>query len=152
MFIKWTAPLCFIFLLSNCDLYTVKNNYNTDIIAGSVVLKPQQCVEFFDFPLIGDFPMKFKNINRQLLSDKLYPPAHYIVSDEGKILKQDTACEIEVLAVLTPKETEESTLEKKTPESNKISDVDSKNIVSDSKEESKVGNTSQEAEDLSPTD
>lgn len=79
------------------QIYTIKNNYKESIIAGSVVLTPTQCVEFLDFPVIGDFPIKFRYKDRELFFEKSYPPAHYIVSEQGEILKQNQACKIEVV-------------------------------------------------------
>jgi len=91
---------CFLCLfLMSCDkrIYTIKNNYTDNIIAGSVVLSPSQCVEFFDFPLIGDFPIKFRYKDREFFSDKSYPRGHYLVSEKAEVLKQDKACKIDVI-------------------------------------------------------
>ncbi len=89
---------CVIFL-GGCGklIYTIQNQYEEKIVAGHVVLNSDQCVEFFDFPWIGDFPIKFRYKNRYLISGKSYPPGHYIISDRGKILKQSKACPIEII-------------------------------------------------------
>ena len=84
--------------LFSCDIYTVKNNYKEDILAGEVVLSTKQCVEFFDFPLIGDFPIRFKYKDpNHLISDKLHPPGHYEISKSGAILKKKSACSIDII-------------------------------------------------------
>lgn len=87
-----------LFFLFGCNnIYTIQNKYKENVIAGSVILSPSQCVEFFDFPLIGDFPIKFRYKNNQLFSRKSYPPAHYVISEKAEIVKQDKACPIEIV-------------------------------------------------------
>ena len=82
--------LCSIFLISCSQrIYTIKNDYRENIVVGDVVLTPSQCVEFFDFPFIGDFPIKLRYKDRQLISDKAYPPAHYMISEQGEIFKAE---------------------------------------------------------------
>ena len=80
-------------------MYTIQNNFKEDIVAGFAVLTPAQCVEFFDFPLIGDFPIKFRYKNHLLISDKTYPASHYIISKEGKIIQKNNACQIDKVGI-----------------------------------------------------
>ena len=83
---------CFFF---GCDVYTVQNGFNERIIAGSFVIMPGQCMEFIDLPLFGDFPIKFKYQNNDLISEKAYPPENYLVSEKADIVEQGTRCKME---------------------------------------------------------
>ena len=78
-----------------CDYYTIQNDYKEDVRAGYVVIKDGQCLEFFDLPFLGDFPLKFRYKDHQLISDKLYSPGHYTVSKTADILKQNQPCELD---------------------------------------------------------
>ena len=91
--------LLFVFLFSGCGqwIYTIHNQYPEDIIAGSVVLTPGQCVEFLDAPLIGDFPIQFRYKGRELFSKQSHPPAHYVISEKGEVVEKNTACPIEIV-------------------------------------------------------
>ena len=95
---KKSFLFCFLFLFA-CDVYTIQNGYKEDVMAGFVVLTPNQnqCVEFFDFPVIGDFPIKFRYKNNELFSKKSYPAANYKISEQGEIIKQDKPCEIDIV-------------------------------------------------------
>ena len=88
---------CFFFILSltACNYYTIQNSYKEDVRAGYVVIKSDQCSEFFDFPVFGDFPLQFRYKDHQLMSDKLYPPGYYQVSSAGDIVKQEKPCELD---------------------------------------------------------
>ena len=81
--------------LTACKYYTIQNDYIEDVRAGYVIINNGQCLEFFDFPFFGEFPLKFRYKDHQLMSDKLYPSGHYKISKEGDILKQKTACELD---------------------------------------------------------
>ena len=87
--------LFFTFILTACDYYTIKNNYMEDVRAGYVVIKSGQCVEFFDFPVLGDFPLKFRYKDHQLVSNTSYQPSHYEISTKGNILKKAQACDLD---------------------------------------------------------
>ena len=86
--------ICFFILsLTACNTYTVQNSFEEDVRAGYVIIRSGQCLIFFDFPIVGDFPLQFRDKNHQLLSDKFYQKGHYEVSKEGDILKKDQQCE-----------------------------------------------------------
>ena len=87
--------LFFILSITACDNYTIQNDYIEDVRAGYVIINSGQCLEFFDFPILGDFPLKFRYKDHQLMSGKLYKPGHYKVSKQGDILKQNKACELD---------------------------------------------------------
>ena len=99
--------ICFFILsLTACKDYTIQNNYREDVRAGYVVINSGQCLPFSDFPFLGDFPLKFRYKDHQLMSDELFPPGHYTISEKGEILKQKTACELDPVR---KKETREET-------------------------------------------
>ena len=87
--------VCFSLILTACNYYTIKNNYMEDVRAGYAVIKKGQCLEFFSFPILGDFPLKFRDKDHQLMSSTLYPPGHYEISQKGDILKQSQPCELD---------------------------------------------------------
>ena len=89
--------LFFFLFCFACDVWTVKNDFPQRIVAGSFVILPDQCVEFIDIFLFGDFPIKFKYENYHLISEKTYPPGHYLISEEGEIIKQKEACKMEIV-------------------------------------------------------
>lgn len=81
------------FLFSACEPYTVENGYSERISAGSVVIMPYQCVELFNFPFVGDFPLRFRYADRGFISTENQPPGHYFISSEGEILNREEPCE-----------------------------------------------------------
>ena len=93
-FMKTAFIFCCPFLFA-CEIYSIQNNYKESVWVGSILLKSKQCLEFFDLPLLGDFPIKFRDKNHQLISSKAYPPSHYIISEQGEIIKRNKACELE---------------------------------------------------------
>ena len=88
--------VCYFFLsLTACDYYTIQNNYKEDVRAGYVIIKSGQCLEFFDLPFLGDFPLRFRYKDHQLMSDKLYRSGHYKVSQTADIVKEKQACDLD---------------------------------------------------------
>ena len=85
----------FILNLTACNYYSIQNEYKEDVRAGYVIIKSGQCLEFFDLPVLGDFPLKFRYKDHQLMSDKLYKPGHYKVSKQAEILKQKQPCDLD---------------------------------------------------------
>ena len=85
----------FFTLILGCDHYTIKNSYIEDVRAGYTVIRSGQCVAFFDFPVLGDFPLKFRYKDHQLMSSALYQPGHYEISQTGDILKKNQSCDLD---------------------------------------------------------
>ena len=81
--------------LTACNYYTIQNDYTEEVRAGYVLIKSGQCLEFFDLPILGDFPLKFRYKDHQLMFDDLYKPGHYKVSKQGDILKQTQPCDLD---------------------------------------------------------
>ena len=52
-------------------------------------------MEFFDFPFLGDFPLKFRYKDHQLISGKLYQSGNYKISQATEIIKQKQACDLD---------------------------------------------------------
>ena len=90
--------------LTACKNYTIKNDYIEDVRAGYVIIKSGQCLPFFDLPFLGDFPMKFRYKDHQLMSKELYKPGHYKISKQADILKQREPCELDPVKKKTGKE------------------------------------------------
>ena len=104
------------FLLIACDVWTIKNDFKQRIVAGSSVILPGQCVEFIDIFLLGDFPLQFKYQNYHLISKKAYPAGHYLISEEGGIVKQKKACPMEIVGENPLKRQEQISDEEEAPE------------------------------------
>ncbi|MDE0092759.1 MAG: hypothetical protein OXN83_05705 [Oligoflexia bacterium] len=98
----------FVLSLTACEYYTIQNNYVEGVRAGYVVINSGQCLEFFDFPVFGDFPLQFRYKDHQLISDEIYPSGHYKVSEKGDILRQKKPCELDpVRKKIVPKNARE---------------------------------------------
>ena len=108
------------FLLIACDVWTINNDFKQRIVAGSTVILPGQCVEFIDIFLLGDFPLQFKYQNYHLISKKAYPAGHYLISEEGEIVKQKKACPMEIVGE-NPLKRQEQISDEETEESKDVS-------------------------------
>ena len=110
----------FILNLTACNYYSIQNEYKEDVRAGYVIIKSGQCLEFFDLPFLGDFPLKFRYKDHQLMSDKLYKPGHYKVSKQAEILKEKQPCDLDPVR-------KKDHLEAVNPEKNKENSNSAKN-------------------------
>ena len=142
--------LSFFVFCTACDIYTIHNQFEKTIIAGWVTLRPNQCIEFFDFPLIGDFPLKFRYKDNTLISETLYLPNHYMISSKGEILKQDKACKIERVGKAPLAKDKESTDQESTDQES--TDQESTDQESTDQESTDQESTDQESTDQESTD
>ena len=147
------------FILTACDYYTIKNNYMEDVRAGYVVIKSGQCVEFFDFPFLGDFPLKFRYKDHQLMSNSLYQSGHYEISIRGNVLKKNKACDLdpvkqkEELESNQNKESEnieKDTIDKTSPLDSEKNKADSSDPVDDPKSQNPNSDSLKQEESQQP--
>ena len=140
-------------LLTACDYYTIQNDYIEDVIAGYVVINEGQCLEFFDFPFLGDFPLRFRYKDHQLMSESFYKPGHYKISKQGDILKQKHACELDPVRKKESLTQEEANPTKEDPEKTETdlkTEEETNHIGTDLKDKTDKTDSSSEDSSSSP--
>ena len=81
--------------LVGCSTYTGKNNSAEIVKFGDTAAAPGACVNLPDSWLSSDFPLKITKKGADLVEDKEYDAAHYVVNADNTVTKAEEACEEE---------------------------------------------------------